>query len=345
LIRLRHVSILLAAGAASLSIWAPAAPAANVILGSPSPASVVGGTTCPAPCTLSQSALPGATLTAPTDGVVVRWRFFNGEPGKKYSLRILDPRGGLQFFGAGRSAEVTAAGFGLETFSTALPIRAGQSIGIDMEGNAGVAAQSVPGAASLFFRPPLGEGSIATAGNGSAAQELGFNAEIQQAPTITAISPGSGPLKGGNSVVIAGTELQGASAVSFGPVPARSFRVDSDRQITAVPPASAAPAAVPVSATTLAGKATSAAKYAYVADPPSASEEGGDANGGSSCVVPKLRGKKLETAKNRLRKVGCRIGKVRRKKGVAARAGRIVKQSLKPGTVLAPGTKVNVTLR
>lgn len=57
-------------------------------------------------------------------------------------------------------------------------------------------------------------------------------------PVITAMEPASGPLVGGTSVVIIGTALTGATAVSFGGIPAASFVVNSATKITAVTSAS-----------------------------------------------------------------------------------------------------------
>lgn len=67
-------------------------------------------------------------------------------------------------------------------------------------------------------------------------------------PTISSVLPATGGLEGGTTVVIAGTYFTGATAVTFGAIPAASFTVDSDSQITAVTPAGAA-GAVPVAVT------------------------------------------------------------------------------------------------
>jgi surface antigen len=59
-------------------------------------------------------------------------------------------------------------------------------------------------------------------------------------PTITSISPRSGPYTGGTSITITGTNLGGATNVTVGgPVtgPVTGFRVDSSTQITATVPA------------------------------------------------------------------------------------------------------------
>ena len=55
-------------------------------------------------------------------------------------------------------------------------------------------------------------------------------------PTITSFTPTKGVFSGGTSVVITGTLLTGATAVTFGDTPATSFTVDSATQITAVTP-------------------------------------------------------------------------------------------------------------
>ena len=59
-------------------------------------------------------------------------------------------------------------------------------------------------------------------------------------PTVTTITPTSGPTAGGTTVTINGTGFTGATRVAFGPVPASSFTVVSDTKITAVAPAEAA---------------------------------------------------------------------------------------------------------
>lgn len=55
-------------------------------------------------------------------------------------------------------------------------------------------------------------------------------------PVITALSRNAGPMSGGATVVITGTNLGAATAVNFGAAPAWSFTINSDTQITATSP-------------------------------------------------------------------------------------------------------------
>jgi hypothetical protein len=91
------------------------------------------------------------------------------------------------------------------------------------------------------------------------------------APTVTGISPNSGPITGGTIITITGTGFTGATAAAFGGTPATSFTVNSDTSISAIAPASAA-GTVDVRVTAPSGtSATSAAdQYTYivVATPP-----------------------------------------------------------------------------
>ena len=60
------------------------------------------------------------------------------------------------------------------------------------------------------------------------------------APTISNFTPASGPIAGGNVVVINGTGFQSNAAVKFGNLDALGVNVDSDTRITAFAPAQAA---------------------------------------------------------------------------------------------------------
>ncbi len=87
-------------------------------------------------------------------------------------------------------------------------------------------------------------------------------------PTVTQVAPTAGPTGGGTSVTITGTNLTGATAVSFGSNAATNVTVVSASQITATAPAGSA-GTVHTTVTTPGGtSATSSAdEYTYVAAP------------------------------------------------------------------------------
>ncbi len=107
------------------------------------------------------------------------------------------------------------------------------------------------------------------------------------APTVTSISPTTGPSAGGTSVIITGTSLSGATVVSFGGTAATAFTVNSATQITATSPPGTG--TVDTSVTTTGGtSATSAAdQFTYVASPTvtSISPTAGPQTGGTAVTI------------------------------------------------------------
>jgi hypothetical protein len=278
--------------------------------------------------TLFNTALPekGANLVSPASGAIVRWRMQEAEGGP-FSLRVLRPNGSGGYTAVGTGNQVTPSGTGVQTFTANLPIRAGDLIGVDPAKDTDkIGIAEVAGASYGFiFPPPFDAATVAPSGAIS-GKEIALSAEVQPTPAITSIAPNFGSVTGGTSVVITGTNLNTASAVKFGSIPASGFTVESETQITAIAPATGTVGQVDVTTTTLAG--TSATGR-------------GDEFFYEGCVVPKLKGKRLKPGKKALRRSDCKVGTIKRRKG---KQGKVVKQSPKPGTVLAPGTKVKVTL-
>jgi hypothetical protein len=281
--------------------------------------------------TLFNTALPekGANLVSPVDGAIVRWRMLGAEGGP-FFLRVLHPNGSGAYKASGTSGAVNPANTGLQTFLTNIPVKAGDLIGVDptnITDKIGVAAVSGAGFAKIF--PPPIEGAVVAPSDPVPGQELELSAEVQPTPTVTKVSPSSGSVVGGTEVTITGTDFNAANAVKFGDLPASTFQLDSETQITATAPKSATTGRVDISVTTVAGTSVAVRSDSF-------SYEG--------CVVPKLGGKKLKVAKRRLRGADCKLGSVTKVKRPVAKRGKVVFQSPKPGKVLAPGAKVNLKL-
>ncbi|MFF4485945.1 IPT/TIG domain-containing protein [Streptomyces sp. NPDC001544] len=105
------------------------------------------------------------------------------------------------------------------------------------------------------------------------------------APALSSLTPTQGPVLGGTSVTLTGTNLTGATAVRFDGVAASSFTVDSATQITAIAPAHAAGASA-VTVTT-AGGTSNSLTFTYLAAPAitGVSPTQGPTSGGTSVTL------------------------------------------------------------
>lgn len=102
---------------------------------------------------------------------------------------------------------------------------------------------------------------VLTAENGEVEVENGFT-YVDMTPVIDTVTPSSGDVAGGDTVVIAGSFLTGATSVKFGDAEA-DFDVVDDDEIEAVAPAGSA-GAVTVAVTTPYGTGTKSNGYTYV---------------------------------------------------------------------------------
>jgi GH25 family lysozyme M1 (1,4-beta-N-acetylmuramidase) len=101
--------------------------------------------------------------------------------------------------------------------------------------------------------------TVATAG-GTSTNNVPYT--YVAAPTVSGVSPNSGPASGGTSAVITGTNFDDATAVSFGGA-AATFNVVDSTTINATTPAHAA-GAVEVSVTTTGGIGAGAHAFSYI---------------------------------------------------------------------------------
>ena len=146
---------------------------------------------------------------SPVSGVIVRWHLLKAAGGP-FRLRVLRPAGGSSYTAVGTSVAATAATPGLETFTTELPIQAGDTIGLDIIKGL-KAGDPEP---RLHLRRDLadpGRRLYPTSHRIGSGRQMAFNAEVQPTPTVTSIGPGSGLFKGGTPVRISGTDFTGVS--------------------------------------------------------------------------------------------------------------------------------------
>jgi IPT/TIG domain len=153
------------------------------------------------------------------------------------------------------------------TFATQLQVRAGDVLGF------------YPGAAGECLREgnesneglsALGDSPLNTpvAGTPYVERSLPIRARLLPAPSIASVSPASGDSTGKTAVTISGEDLVQIKSVSFGGVPAESFKEETELKATAVAPAGAA-GTVDVRVTTIAGESpiTPGDRFTYVGPP------------------------------------------------------------------------------
>jgi hypothetical protein len=292
------------------------ANAATVTLGadlSVAPTTTFGCGT-PTGCTYSQAT---PAYVSPVSGLIVRWRL-RGSTGP-FTLRVL--RGNT---GIASSASATSPSPAIQEFPTSLPISAGDRLGIDMPtgfvSNLGIIEPA--GASIDTWESPLGNGETRAPGIVFSPFKMLMNAEVLVAPSASSVNPVSGPIGSPTPVTISGQSLGAVTGVKFNGVPV-AFIASSDTQVSAYAPPSATPGPVGVTVATPAGT-TQSLGFTYTA-----------------CAVPKLKGKSLKADRKKLRNAGCKLGKVKGKRGKAAK---VVGQSQKPGSIVPPGTAINVRL-
>jgi hypothetical protein len=140
------------------------------------------------PATLANFALPeaGANVTSPVSGIVIRWRI-TGASGGPFRLRVLAPAGpSMSYTGAGTSAPEIPSSTDLQTFTTNLPIKAGDLIGVDVPNPSdeiGLAAFPTTENFFGFWTPPLADGETRAGSFGTSAEEVLFNADVATIPS------------------------------------------------------------------------------------------------------------------------------------------------------------------
>ena len=112
-------------------------------------------------------------------------------------------------------------------------------------------------------------------------------------PSVSSVAPKGGPLIGGTSVTITGTDFTGVTAVNFGTTPAASYTVNSATQITSMSPAGTGGGTVDVTVAAAGGtSATSSADtFTYgLSAPRAVAATAGDGSATVSWTAPAFDG-------------------------------------------------------
>lgn len=215
----------------------PAGAQAAVTIGSSLLEESHSGIGCGDGSTMVQTGLPGRTLASPLDGVVTRWRLrYFGAPSalEPPQLRVMRPRPGGRWLGAGTSARVvfpTHGSFtdGPQVLDTRLPVKAGDQVGLDMQGMSGpllTAFAQKPSALLSGGSPRIrdgDEGALANCGTGL-PYELLMNADVEPDAdrdglgdeTQDSDSDGDGVGSGDNCVTVANLDQRDSDGDGIG---------------------------------------------------------------------------------------------------------------------------------
>jgi hypothetical protein len=159
-------------------------------------------------------------------------------------------------------------------------------------GGTPAASFKVNSATSVTAVSPAGSGTVdvtvTTPEGASATSSADHFSYVPKGPppTVTKLSPASGPVAGGTPVTITGTNFSGVTAVKFGANATTSFTVNSATSITAIAPAEAA-GKVDVTVTTPNGTSALSAKdhYSFTPTVTKVSPNAGAKAGGSKVTI------------------------------------------------------------
>ncbi len=281
---------------------------------------------------LQVSLASGASYSVPSPGgVITSWSTSAGPgSGQLFELKVFRPTGGGSYQVVAHDGPRALTPSTVNTFAVSIPVQSGDIVGDHVvAGSSDTACYfGTPNALDItgWSFADHADGTTFSLEETEGGTRSNISAALLPPPTLTALAPAKGSIKGGTAVVLTGTNLAEVKGVSFGATPA-TFAVNSESQITATAPASSSLAAVPVTVTTVAGTASTPTTFQYL-----------------GCKVPNLGHKKLKAAKKALKKAGCKLGKAKLTGEATTKTGKVEKQKPKRGKLLAPGSKVNVTL-
>jgi IPT/TIG domain/Right handed beta helix region len=178
----------------------------------------------------------------------------------------------------GTIVTITGTGF---TGATAVMFGANNATTFNVDSDTQITATSPAGVGVVDV-------SVTTPVGGTSADSAADQFTYVAVPTVTGISPTTGPATGGANVIISGTGFTGATTIMFGATNAANFTVNSATQITATAPAGLG--VVDVTVTTPIGGASPTSafdQFTYVAAPTvtGVSPNSGLVSGGATVTI------------------------------------------------------------
>jgi hypothetical protein len=175
-------------GCIAVLATAGTAQAGTLTLGPTLPAPGIGPSSCAIACGIATTKLGESTTASPVAGTVVRWRLESATETEGFVLNVVRRNSGGTFTVTASSGPVTPQGAEIETFTTNLPIAAGEFIELNFPEGGAIALLETP-STEAFFRPGLAPGETrAPEDEEEVASTNGYNADVEygQAPVVPA---------------------------------------------------------------------------------------------------------------------------------------------------------------
>jgi IPT/TIG domain len=192
------------------------------------------------PAAATNSASPSATRTRPARQRQVT-----------VVVSAVSPKSGPE--SGGTTVTVSGQGF---TGATQVDFAGVSAPSISVVSDSKITATSPPGAGTVNV-------TVVTPNGASATNPADRFTYIAPVPTVTGVSPGSGPESGGTTVTISGSGFSDAIKVDFGGVSAPSFSIDSGSRITVKSPPGTGTVDIRVITPTRTSAITSADQFTY----------------------------------------------------------------------------------
>ena len=161
----------------------------------------------------------------------------------------------------GTLVTITGTGF---TGATGVDFGTTAATDVTVVNDSTITADSPAGTGAVDVIVSTPNGASAT----SSADKFTYTVTVIAAPTVTDVSPNSGPAAGGTLVTITGTGFTGATAVDFGTTAAMEVTVQSATTITALSPAGTGLVNVTVTTPNGSSGTSTADQFTYVATAP-----------------------------------------------------------------------------
>ncbi|MCE4063424.1 IPT/TIG domain-containing protein [Pandoraea sputorum] len=249
-------------GATTVSFGATPATGVNVLSPTSLNATIPAGSAGTVDVTVTTAA--GTSTTSAAD-----WYTYADQP----TMTMASPSSGP--IAGGTSVTITGTGF---TSGTSVTFGGVSASGVTFNSATSITVTTPAHAAGTV-------NVVATTAGGSTTQPVTFT--YFSSPTVTSIAPQSGPVTGGSTVTITGTNFTGATQVTFGGTNATSVTVNSSTSITATAPSGSGTVDVRVQTPGGTSAIVSPDRFTYVAAPTvtGLSTSSGPVAGGTSVVI------------------------------------------------------------